>query len=323
MDVSRMPAYRTKPIIAMPCGEAGNTLRLLRPWVENHGWGIQSSVRLSLMDAGMAEQGYWTGRGGRIQQITFADDGKGSSTWLAVRQLSMITFFRPMYHISPVPAIKPVDFEVSFPPSNISANPVAFLNTQQNGSKTFVDVSFNPYYTRQFAVVDDAGSWSTWDIEGRKKLILVAGKRGIMNDEPVIESLLKEPATVSGWYRVLWATNVSTIAICDRRSLVVFDITAIPRKLRSCRILSSNSTDWILDMKRSALHFNHLYVLTSSRVFWIEIVAAGHGRKQDTPGANLILSYRHYRDPNDNTMKLVVLKDDNGKIITNLHTKSH
>lgn len=310
VDVSRMPAYRTEPIIAMPCGEAGNILRLLKPRVENYGWGIQSSVRLPLMDASIAEHGHWVGTGGRIQQVTFADDGKSSSTWLAIRQFSMITFFRPIYHISPVSAIKPDIFEVSFPPSKICANPVAVLNAQQNGSKILIDVSFNPYYARQFAVIDDAGSWSTWDIEGRKKLNLIVGKRGTMKDESIIGSPSKLPVNADGWHHILWVANVSTIAVCDRRSLVLFDITAMPRRLRSCNLLPSNSTDWILDMKRSAIHSNHLYILTSSRIFWLEVVAVGEARKPDSPGAKLILSYRHYRDSNDNTMKLVVLKDD-------------
>ena len=311
--MSRMPAYRTEPMIAIPCGEAGNILRLLRPRIVNHGWGIQSSVRLPLMDASVAESGHWVGTGGRIQQVTFADDGKSSSTWLAVRQLSMITFFRPMYHINNIPAIKPEIFEGLFPQSRISANPVAVLNARENGSNSYVDVSFNPYYARQFAVVNDAGVWSTWDIEGRKKLTLIAGKQGTIKDESMMENPSNEQDNKDGWHRIVWATNVSTIAICDRRSLVVFDITAMPKRLQSCNLLPSNSTDWILDLKRSAVQSNHLYLLTSSRIFWLEVVAVCEGKTPDTAGVKVILSYRHYRDPNDNTMKLVVLKDDDGK----------
>jgi len=313
VDEFRMPAYRTVPLIAMACGEAGNFLRLLRPRIEHHGWGVQSSVRLSLMDASIAEQGHWAGTGGRIQQIAFADDDKLSSTWLAVRQHSMITFFRPMYHINHIPAITPEIFEASFPPSHINANPVAVLNAEQSGSTGYVDVAFNPYYARQFAVVDEAGAWRIWDIEGRRKLTLNAGKQGTMKDGSMIGSPSNESGISDGWHRIVWATNVSTVVVCDRRSLVVFDITAMPKRLGSHSLLPLNSTDWILDINRSAVNSNHVYVLTSSRIFWLDIVAGGEGKKSSTPGAKLIISYRHYRDPNDYTMKLVVLKDETGK----------
>lgn len=318
VDESRMPAYRTEPIIAMPYGEAGNVLRLLRPRIENYGWGIQSSVRLPLMNASIAEKGHWVGTGGRIYQVVFAEDGKFSSTWLAVRQLSVITIFRPMYHISHTPAFKPDTFGVSFPPSHISANPVALLNAQQCGSKSFIDLSFNPYYPRQFAVIDEAGFWCIWDIEGRKSLTLAAGKQGTVKNETMTQTASNEEEITDGWHRIVWLTNVSTIAVCDRRSLVVFDITATPKRLRTHRLFLPSSSDWILDIKRSAIHSDHLYVLTSSRIFWLKIIAFDEGKKHVSSGAKLILSYRHYRDPNDNTMSLEVLTDNDGKSFASL-----
>lgn len=308
-----MPAYRTEAIIAIPCGEAGNTLCLILPRVENYGWGMKSSVKLSLLEASTDERGYWVGTGGRIQQIICAGDDKSSSTWFAIRQLSMITIFRPLYHVSPIPAITPGTFGASHAPSNLGANPVAVLNAEQTGSNNYVDVSYNPYYARQFIVVDDEGSWSTWDIEGRKRLTLVPGKHGSIHDKPVDGSLPSGLHDADGWHQILWVTNVSTIAVCNRRSLVAFDITSTPRPLRSYDILSPDSTDWILDMKRSAVHLNHLFVLTSSRIFWLEVVTAGERIAPNSSGIKLILSYRHFRDPNDYTMKLVVLKDNEGK----------
>lgn len=316
VDIEHLPGYRTIPIIAIPHGEAGHVLRLIQPSVERHGWQKYGSVTVPLMDTALSDHGHWTGFGGTIQQIVFADDGNVASTWLAVRQAFVTTIFRPMYNTSPAPAITPKSPGTPYYSSRLSANPVAILTAERTHSVRHVDVSFNPYYARQFAVVDDQGSWSIWNIEGRSRnrttLELVPGTTGRIYDgytqDPNVRDGLDNE---DGWHRILWATNVCTLVLCNRRHIAIFDIQSTPKRLQGEQVLSVLSTDWIFDVKRSAVNLSHLFVLTSSRIFWLEIMAAGLDEDSDV-GAKVLLSYRHFRDPNDETMKLTILKDDDG-----------
>lgn len=314
VDVEHLPGYRTIPIIAIAHGEAGHVLQLIKPSLERHGWRKHGSVTLPLMNLDSSENGYWTGFGGTIHQIVFADDGNTASTWLAVRQTFVTTVFRPMYNTTPVPAVTPLGHRAMYPPSRLSANPVAVLTTEQTGSVHHVDISFNPYYTRQFAVVDDVGSWSIWNIEGRTRnrstLELIPGNSGRIFDDYVPDLNLKEPQHADGWHRLMWVSNVSTLVICNRRHIAVFDVKSTPKRLRGNELFPIGSTDWILDMKRGILNLNHLFILTSSRIFWVEIIPAGEEYKDGDCGTRMLLSYRHFRDPSDETMKLTILKDD-------------
>jgi RNA polymerase I-specific transcription initiation factor RRN6 len=164
-------------------------------------------------------------------------------------------------------------------------------------------------------VVDDEGSWSIWDIEGRIRkrstLELVPGKSGHIYDGYAGDPTLKAPDNADGWHRLLWASNVSTIVLCNRRHIAIFDVKSAPIRLHGTELLDANSTDWILDVKRSALNLSHLFVLTSTRIFWVEINTATED-KDGGLGVGIILSYRHFWDPNDDTMKLEALNDANG-----------
>lgn len=302
----------------MSCGGAGHVLRLIRPRTESRGWGKQSGASLSVLDPNSPEVGYWLGDGGTIHQVASADDEYGPGTWFAVRQASVITIFRPIYGRLHNPAVHPNGDPRPFLPSRLNPNPVAVLRTERANSLGYMDFSFNPWYARQFAVVDPMGFWSIWDIEkphGKgSSEILVPGRSGqvFAVPDPVLKVSSDDHA--DGWYRVLWACNVSTIVVCNRRFLTVFDVKGIPTRLESGETLTGSGTNWILDIKRSAVNMNSLFVLTTSRVFWVEVIPLGEEKDNQniSAGARVILSYRHFRDPNDETLKLTPIKDNNG-----------
>jgi RNA polymerase I-specific transcription initiation factor RRN6 len=317
IDVEHLP--RTEPIIAVPCGEVGQVLQLIRPRNDRHGWDKQSSLRIPYLNATSSERGHWVGSGGTIQQITFAENLDVSSTWLAVRQGYVTTIFRPMYHKSHIPAKVPAEYGLSFSPSCVDTNPVATLTAERAGSSRHADVTFNPYYPRQFAIVDDVGSWSIWDVEGRLRkrttLDLILQKRGQIYDGFKQHPLLKDPDNADGWHRILWVGSVTTMVVCNRRHLAVFNVKSTPTRLRSTELLVASSTDWILDLKRSPNNHRQLFVLTSSRIYWVEVTEAGEDGDDINAGSRIILSYRHFRDANDESLQLSVLKDDDGMLI--------
>jgi RNA polymerase I-specific transcription initiation factor RRN6 len=197
VDVGRISGSRKPRILCMPCGGAGHILQLIRPHMERRGWGKHSIARLSLLDLESAERGYWVGFGGAIRQIEVADDENESGTWLAVRQDTSITIFRPLYgklHKSTGP---PTGNRQVDSPSLLNPNPVAVLATERSKTEDYMDVTFNPWYSRQFAIVDAQGHWSIWDLErlhdiGLQEQLLL-GKNGHFYDACVPDPMLTSP----------------------------------------------------------------------------------------------------------------------------------
>lgn len=322
-DINHRSNSKTAFIIAIPCGEAGHVLKLLKPRPEKLGWESQNGVRLSSMDATNSDQGHWFGTGGTIFQIASVDNGKDLSAWFAVRQAAMTTIFRPVFRKFPMPFVAPAGHTATYPSSCLDANPVATLTCQQSGSEEHMDVTFNPWYARQFAIVDRAGHWSTWDIEGRQKkrsaFEIVPGKMAHIYDDfgedPTIPSY-KLPGDVGDWHRVLWAGSVSTMVLANRRHLAIFDTKSKPTRLPSYSFNTSLLKDWILDIKRSTVDLGHLFVLTTSRIFWLKVIPAGEDGVNMEAGVKVLLSHRHYRTATDETMKLTMSKDESGTGLT-------
>jgi RNA polymerase I-specific transcription initiation factor RRN6 len=316
VDVQQTFGSRKTTIIATACGEAGHVLRLIKPRVERLEWGRRSSARLSTLDAASSDQGYWVGIGGRILQITCAEEGNVPTTRLAVRQANATTIFRPVYGVNTTPAVSPNGYTKAYPASRINANPIAVLKAERFGSRGHADVTFNPWYSRQFAVIDGSGSWSIWDVEGGFKknssAKLIAGKSANIYDGFVPDPTLKPPDNADEWHQILWVGSISTIAVCNRRHLAVFDVKSAPIRIQTREFFSVRNSDWLLDLKRSPSKLSHLFVLTSSRIFWLEVIPGGEEKNGDV-GFRVLLSYRHFRDPNDRTMKLTVLKGEEGK----------
>lgn len=276
------------------------------------------------------ERGYWVGIGGAIQQIESADDENESGTWLAVRQDTLITIFRPLYGKLHRATGSSTGYEQLSFTSRLNPNPVAALTTERAKSENYMDVSFNPWYARQFAIVDARGQWSIWDLErlhgkGSPEELL-SGKSGHFYEDYNSNPTSKVPQNdhADGWYRIMWACNINTMVICNRRNIAVFDIKSVPTRLRSLEIFTKNSTEWILDMKRSPEHLNHLFILTSSRIFWIEVVPTTKDREDQSTftGLKVILSYQHFRDSNDKTLRLTVVQNDPGMNLLRIKRKA-
>lgn len=111
--------------------------------------------------------------------------------------------------------------------------PVYLVEVPASGS-AHAHVEFNPWYERQFAVIDESGKWRIWDIEGRqsrdsrvrKELALVEYTSGYV---PPADDGDDGLATCKGWGRIVWGGDLHTVLACDRRRAGLFDI-------RVCRL---------------------------------------------------------------------------------------
>jgi RNA polymerase I-specific transcription initiation factor RRN6 len=305
---------RSRPmrIIALPCGEAGHILKLIRLRKQVHAWEHQNGPSISPDSLETSDEGFWMSTGGAIRQIAVCDDAFESSALLAVRQDTLITILHPKFgKVLPLAARNTTTR--TFPPSRLSPNPVASLKPAIYGSGNYADVSFNPWYTRQFITVDTLGHWSTWSMEGRPQagtlLPLVAGKSGNIKDghETSMSSGASILESSDGWHRALWMCNISTIVVIGSRDIVPFDISSAGRKARPTRLRCiSLRSEQILDAKRSPSNQSHLFLLTTSRVLWVQVAPSGDNERED-PGAKILLSQRHFRDLSNASLRLSVL----------------
>ncbi|CAG8958326.1 hypothetical protein HYFRA_00000682 [Hymenoscyphus fraxineus] len=309
---------RRSQIIALPCGEAGHILKIIRVQTRNRSWGdrkAREGPTIQYQFPHQFDQGYWMGTGGTIRQVVFSGDENEATSWLAVRQDSVTTIFRPSHGEAQNTPVQGSPLKV-FRASPLQANPIVSLSIRKTGMQNHVDVSFNPWYSRQFIVVDMDGNWSIWDIENSKKgFKLVSGKSGNVSDgqepDPLPKSSILDED--DGWHCACWVSDLATIAVCNRRTVAIFNIKAEPARLHSIDF-SKSFSERIIDVKRSLTAQNHLFVLTSSQIFLIDITPAGEG-DQDYTGAKIVLSYRHFRNTNDGTLRLVALQDDYASVV--------
>ncbi|KAL5345950.1 hypothetical protein ACLOAV_008980 [Pseudogymnoascus australis] len=295
-------------VLAVAHGEAGHVLRLMKPRLEDHTWDGDDSVKLRLLNLSTSEDGYWLDGAGSIEQIVFSSGVEGDRSWLAVRKLASTTILQPLYQRTPGPTRVPPGFQDKYRPSLLDPNPAVTITSAMTNGRNHTDVAFNPWYTRQFAVLDEGGYWSTWDVEGRKLAglkIATPGKSGFILDDRA-ESDLSLDIASNGWGRILWAGNVSTIVVCSDRHLAVFDLKAHPIRLRSPDLVPNGSFGRILEVRRSPHQHDRVFVLTNSRLFLLQINTAGEWL-DDTDraaGARIIMSCLHYREAQGNLLKL-------------------
>ena len=79
------------------------------------------------------------------------------------------------------------------------------------------------------------------------------------------------------------------------------------------RLFEPKSADQIVDMKRSPSNLSHIFLLTSSRIFWLNVSNYQNHRGGGLEaGAQILLSWVHFRDQQDSSLRLNVLDDGHG-----------
>ena len=307
----------TVSIAAVAGGPAGEAVRLVLLNNDKLGWEDSKNIRLSAFSAKGGEEGWWSGNGSPIQQLIFAEAEGRPSSWLAVRYHGAISVLRPQLRRNA--DMLPLAFAASnrHPPSRLCANHVVNLPIDQATDVPYSNVTFNPWYNQQIATVDQKGGWAVWDIEKTEKR--PRGKRfwtvqkirdgGLLDGLP--EGDTPTSSVTDGWGAVLWAGDLSTLVVVGRRMLAVFDITDNPRRLVTPNLVSTTTSEWILDMKRSSKDSSHVFVITTFSILWLQIAssAENYGGEEVAAGAKCLISWRHFRDPEDISLSLRVADD--------------
>ena len=309
---------RTVDIAAVAGGPSGGAVRLVRLTKERPRWEGYTTVHLASQTLAGGDQGWWVGGGGQILQLRFSENWGAPSTWLAVRQSTTITILRPLLRRTPVAAhIAGRDDRLTgkYPPSRLDANPMLDLHMSVTGGEPYADVTFNPFYERQFGVIDREGRWWIQNIEGQRRRrntwSVIPGPNGDLRKSDV------EPtATWDGWGMILWAGTANTILVANRKILRIYNVKKNPRRLSDPDIGLVGNSDWILDIKRRPSDYSHVFVLTSSSLFWLHFQSDEEDDEHEPERkvGKVLLSWRHSRDHEDISMQILISGPEEGTL---------
>lgn len=320
-DIDNKRSKGKVKIAAFPGGACGESLRLVRMRSEYYGWENKNGVELEASDFSNGETAWWAGDGAPIDQVCFAETLDERSTFLAIRLPTSTLFFRPLYRRHPVPPGN-VRLGRTYSPSKLEANQILEVSMSLTGTFPHADVTFNPWYQRQCAIIDQRSKWLIIDIEGQKRkrptYRAALGQSGYVADMVASEDKMTPHPHDDGWARIIWAGDVNTIIVCNRRHMAAIDVRGKSKQLAHPDMGTARSSDQILDVRRSPKHLDHIFVLTSSRVFWLRIVGTSGLDQQDntSAGAHTLLRWNHFRDAENLSLRLSVVAEDKGILDT-------
>ncbi|PWY81774.1 hypothetical protein BO70DRAFT_315044 [Aspergillus heteromorphus CBS 117.55] len=308
---------RVVPIAVVASGECGNTICLRKFEEDNVEIRQKTTTWMRVPAIGQSESANWSAGGAPVRQICFARTMEEKATWMAVRLPRSTTIFRPVYHRNPVPMLVSCDDGRIIPNrsirSRLDANPLVEISNMQTGGFAHADVTFNPWYQKQFAIVDNRGNWSIWELSGRHRRskgnwTAACVKSGSLPwfDSGDTQDIDDHPRH-DGWAAIEWAGDVNGLIVSDRRCPMLYRIhngLVWPYMIE----LGLKKSEWILDVKRSLYDVSQVFILTTSRIFWLEVASISEPANSDTRTPLYPrLSWRHFRDPEDVTLRLTHL----------------
>ncbi|KAL8825175.1 MAG: hypothetical protein Q9191_004571 [Dirinaria sp. TL-2023a] len=304
-------------IAALAGGGAGDCVRIVCLNDEQYGWHRHNRVQLQWKTLQNGREYRWEGRQGPVQQLCFAEKLQVEhACWLAVRyhtstfviQLSIA----PKRILGSMPEMRPTTYDLAA--SAFYGNAIVTLPIECTGGASHADVCFSPWSRRCLGILDQEGHWSIWTIKKyaqREELReATAIATGSIHDDSSQSVDLNEGFN-DGWGRILWVGNPETVLLATRACLAAFHIEFPYRRLSVPDLELSKSGGLILDMKSSLSDLSYVFVLTSTRIYWLRF---DDDTVQKDSDANLhircLLSWKHFRDPGDISLKISVL--DNG-----------
>ena len=320
---------RVVPIAVVASGECGNTISFWK--IEDDVVELRTKTITSIRvpAIGQTEGIEWSAGGAPVRQICFAGTVEEKATWMAARLPHSTIIFRPQYHRNPVSVPISRDDDHLLPirsrKSRLDANPLVEILNTQTGGFAHADVTFNPWYQKQFAIVDERGNWSVWELSGRHRRTkgnwtAVSVKSGALPwlDLGDAQDIDDHPRH-DGWATIEWAGDVNSFIVSDRRCPMLYRMESGQVCPYTIELGLKRRTEWILDIKRSASNVSHAFILTTTRIFWLDITSSPDptiaAENDSRPSLCPRLSWRHFRDPEDITLRLASLPVDEGMMV--------
>jgi RNA polymerase I-specific transcription initiation factor RRN6 len=190
--------------------------------------------------------------------------------------------------------------------SRLDANPIAEVSVSRTGGFSHADVTFNPWYQRQFAIVDIRGKWSVWEITGRQRLqqSTWAVERVKSGSLPLRDYKRKHSCPrLDGWASIEWVHNVGSVVVSNRHSVIIYAFTDNQIPPRTVELGMAKQSEWVLAVQRNPRKPSQFFVLTTTRILWFHVRALS-GEDDTSLSIYPKVSWRHFRDPEDTTLRL-------------------
>lgn len=310
---------RTVPIAVVASGECGNAISFYKIDEDVVDFKLATTTRIRVPSIREAESAEWSARGAAVRQICFARTVEEKPTWMAARFPHSTLVFRPLYHRRPVPVHichnSDQILRSKHRNSRLDPNLLVEISNSETGGYAHAAVVFNPWYQKKIGIVDERGNWSIWEISGRQKQNkgnwtaacstsgtlpwLDLGDGHEMGNQPRHD----------GWAAMEWAGDVNSFIVSDRRCPMLYRMESDQIYPFPIELGLKRKSEWILDVKRSACNVSHVFILTTLRVFWLDVNPSLVLAPKDGTRPSLFprLSWRHFRDPEDTTLQLTSL----------------
>lgn len=152
----------------------------------------------------------WRGPGAPILAIAFSESTEGSDVILAVRLSGLTLILRPTMAGSDEGRKAIIKMKL-----------MLSLTSDTPGNSPIVDIAFNPDMHKQFATIDQVGTWSVRGLVGRRSTYTTTNLREGLLSEPELDAGQHTPG--DGWAKLVWLGTTSLLALCKRRTLVILD----------------------------------------------------------------------------------------------------
>ena len=293
---------RPKPLVVIPDLTLSGSLWFVLLVGENLQWDKDSKVSLRNVTAGGGIVCHWYEYSSPVQQLVFAEVQGRSESWLAVRYPQAIAVLRPV--------VRPTGEDSSLDP-----NQIVTLQDEASHATSFCDVAFNPQNPQQIATIDERGTWSIWSLDRPTLNRPLWRSEKVFTGRAFVRSL-SERKYLSGarfeWCTVCWIGNSGAICVASRNNLSVVVPEGERRLCDVPEVLSKKSFDQILELKTGPLASSTVFVLTQKAIFWLRMSDLDGS---ETPHLQHLLSWDHFRDLNDISLKLNVFEEHAAEIL--------
>ena len=268
-------------IAALPVGDSRSALRLIQVQKQRRGW-ADTRKRWINVPTLFGEEVVWASLDGPIQQVSFAEPVDRGEPLLGVRLLTKTMIFRPKHGVTQD------NIEAA---SSIQPNLLYTVDIAATGNVPHSDVAFNPWFSQQVGIIDQAGSWTVMEFQSRNLLRIARSWNGSV----------KSTAPSDGWARIAWISNLDTIVVCTRQSLVLFQISG--QKAMRLHTISpeiANGAQWILDFAVLPGYPDHCVLLTSTQLLLYQVSCMKVGQIKVHTKCTL----EHFKNPEDTSLRM-------------------
>jgi RNA polymerase I-specific transcription initiation factor RRN6 len=275
---------------------------------------------------------------GQIKVALNLADQDAPSRYVIVQKKLCTTVLRPQYHRLPVTGQAPwPDGGTTERPSRIEPKPVLTIPSTHTGGLAHSDFAYSPGSSgrpERLAIVDDHGFWTVWDMQGKIRLgshdffprLRYCGhiRDGVLEQLPEAG----EATNAAGFHGIFWVgpakgnwshwdaaldalddpkPSISTVAHRPRVMLVWSRTNFALVDLRQQtsfdyhKPLLRTRGDRILDVQISPANQSHAFVLTSTTIFWVDLLSSSEAQ-----GLRILMSCAHLRSEDRDSLAMTV-----------------